>query len=275
MYQVRITIGGNPYTGYGVYDGQYSIPGNDITGDIVFTVTKTKIELPDEEYVDVTITGSGAGAAEENEQIVKTGETYTLVLNQQAGYTYYVSYRMDNGQLVILMPDANGNYVIANVTVDLHIIVEKSLAVQASIHNYVTLDHKTIFLVLAQMELEEGKVLTYHGEAMYYSEAYNAWAYLVITDSGMDAVQEQMMFAISQGTRQVIEQHHYDVNGSGYVDINDAQLVYDIYNAKQDSFLHVNMIKFLRSDINGDKKVNVQDAATVVQAILQEKEDSV
>lgn len=275
VYQVRITISGKPYTGYGVFDGQYVIPGNDITGDIVFTVTKTKIGLPDGEYLDVTISGSGAGVAESNESIVAEGETYTLVLKPEAGYAYHVSYQMGNGEWMTLMPDANGDYAIKNVTADLHILVEKSLAVQTSIHNYLTLDKQTMLLVLAHLELEEGKVLTCHGEAMYYSESYNAWAYLLITDSSMDTVQNQLVFAIAEGTRQVIKQHHYDINGSGYVDINDAQLVYDIYNARQDDFLYVSMVKFLRSDVNGDKKVNVQDAAMVVQAILQEKEDRV
>ena len=272
-YQVRVTIGGKPYTGYGIYDGQYSIPGNDITGNIVFTVTKIKIELADEEYVNVNISGSGAGVAENNAQIAEKGETYTLVLTPEAGYTYHVSYQMGNGEWMTLTPDANGDYIIKNVTLDLHILVEKSLAIETSIHNYVTLDQKTMFLILAHLELNEGKVLTCNGEPMYYSEAYNAWAYLVITDRGVDAVREQLLFAISEGTCVTIEQHDYDVNGSGSVDINDAQLVYDIYNAKYDSFLHVNLIKFLQADINGDKKINVQDAANVVRAILTEKEE--
>ncbi|NLK02449.1 MAG: hypothetical protein GX314_05210, partial [Clostridiaceae bacterium] len=58
-----------------------------------------------------------------------------------------------------------------------------------------------------------------------------------------------------------------DVNMSGLVDINDAQLVYDIYNGKYQDFTSVEMQKFLNADTNGDKTVNVTDAAAVVAAI--------
>ncbi|MDI9471377.1 MAG: hypothetical protein QM221_00465, partial [Bacillota bacterium] len=58
-----------------------------------------------------------------------------------------------------------------------------------------------------------------------------------------------------------------DVNMSGLVDINDAQLVYDIYNGKYQDFTVVVMQKFLYADVNADKIVNVTDAAAVVAAI--------
>ncbi|NLL22396.1 MAG: hypothetical protein GX260_01260 [Tissierellia bacterium] len=54
---------------------------------------------------------------------------------------------------------------------------------------------------------------------------------------------------------------------SGLVDINDAQLVYDIYNGKYQDFTVVVMQKFLYADVNADKIVNVTDAAAVVAAI--------
>ena len=58
-----------------------------------------------------------------------------------------------------------------------------------------------------------------------------------------------------------------DVNGTGLVDINDAQLVYNIYNTKYDSFDTTTMKMFLAADVNNDKTVSSLDAAAVVASI--------
>ena len=58
-----------------------------------------------------------------------------------------------------------------------------------------------------------------------------------------------------------------DVNGTNLVDINDAQLVYNIYNAKYDSFDTTTMAMFLAADMNDSRTVTVEDAAAVVKLI--------
>ena len=58
-----------------------------------------------------------------------------------------------------------------------------------------------------------------------------------------------------------------DVNYTGLVDINDAQLVYNIYNAKYDSFDTTTMKMFLAADMNKDREVSALDAAAVVGLI--------
>ena len=58
-----------------------------------------------------------------------------------------------------------------------------------------------------------------------------------------------------------------DVNMSKFVDINDAQLVYDIYNGKYSDFTVVSMEKFLNADVNCDMHVDVNDAVAVVAVI--------
>ena len=271
LYTVRITIAGKAYSGYGILEGQYVIPGSDITGDIVFTVTKTKIGDMSKDYIEVIIEGSGAGDAQDSPRILEHGEDYTLILRETAGYAYHVRYQLGDGEFVTLQPDKNGNYVIENVTDDLKINIEKTIAIHVSVHTYVNLDRKTVFLILAFMDLDGDEVLTCNGEIMYYSELYNAWAYLLITDNTTDSVLDQHRFTVMKGIRQVITVD-YDVNASNRVDINDVQLVYDIYNARHEDFLYVSMRKFLQADINGDKTVNVQDAAVVVEKILEEKE---
>lgn len=56
----------------------------------------------------------------------------------------------------------------------------------------------------------------------------------------------------------------YDVNMTGVVDINDAQLVYDIYNGTYGDFGKVTMEKFLRADVNASKNVDSADAVAIV-----------
>ncbi len=51
--------------------------------------------------------------------------------------------------------------------------------------------------------------------------------------------------------------------------MNDAQLVYDIYNAQYGDFTTVSMLKFLRADVNGDKTVDVNDSAAIIGSILK------
>ena len=59
-----------------------------------------------------------------------------------------------------------------------------------------------------------------------------------------------------------------DVNATGNVDVNDAQLVYNMYNVKYTSFTSCTMEKFLRADMNFDKSLTVADAAAIVSIIL-------
>ena len=59
-----------------------------------------------------------------------------------------------------------------------------------------------------------------------------------------------------------------DVNMSGIVDANDSQLVYNMYNVKYADLDEIGMEKFLRADVNFDKKINVQDAEGIMDYIF-------
>ena len=62
--------------------------------------------------------------------------------------------------------------------------------------------------------------------------------------------------------------YDFDVNLSSKVDINDAQLTYDMYNAKYEDFDTVSMHKFLEADVTGDGKLTVEDATAVVNSFI-------
>ena len=56
----------------------------------------------------------------------------------------------------------------------------------------------------------------------------------------------------------------FDVNMTGKVDVNDAQLVYDMYNGTYSDFTKVSVEKFLRADVNATKVVDHTDAVAIV-----------
>ena len=292
-YSVTVTIGGKKYTGYSVSGNTYTIPGGDITGDIVFTVKKVKLDQPPVQppadppanppadppgnqptqpsgsgkTYPVTITGSGAGAGDDNSPFVVHGSAYTLTLEEEKGYAYRVYYKTGSGEILAVSPDANGKYVIKNVTGPLEIIIERSLDIELSIHEYVNLDEKTVFLVLIPTEPDSGRAFAYHGSPMVYSEAYDAWAWLTIEKAAFDLETAKENITIMQGSPQRLKQPDHDVDALGTVDLKDAQLACEIYNAKYEAFEQIGMINFLNADVNMDKVINVMDAAGIAANI--------
>jgi hypothetical protein len=217
--------------------------------------------------------GSGAGSAQGNAASVAHGETYTFSLKKQAGYNYTVSYKMGGKGAVVVTPNANGKYVITKVTAPLVITIEKSLVVDISVQEYVTLDEKSVFLILADAALVNGNVFTYKGEVMYYSDSYGAWAYLVITDEELTLEQVSSQVKISAQTNRTLAHSGGDVDGNRYVNWNDIQLVWDLYNAKYGSFDTVNMAKFLLADVNADRKIDIRDAAWIGWKIWESEDE--
>ena len=98
---------------------------------------------------------------------------------------------------------------------------------------------------------------------------WDLYSWLLILDKGealdVDALKADVIskLALDDGTATTISQV-YDVNKSRRMDINDAQLVYDIYNGTYFDFTKVSMEKFLLADVNCDKMVNSADAVVIV-----------
>ena len=138
------------------------------------------------------------------------------------------------------------------------------------VNAYVKLqDARVMYLVTVQGTLADGQVYTYDGHPMYYSEKYQAYCYLVISDQALPTVREDAVakIATAAATAENVV-YDYDVNGTKVVDVNDAQLVYNMYNAVYDNFETVSMMTFLRADVNGSRDLNVEDVSAVVNAIV-------
>lgn len=269
-YNMAVTIGGKAYTGFKAQvndDGTttYTIPGADVTGDIVISSNK-QVKQP--ATFTVIFDGTGAGDAT-GESSVKENTTYTFTVDKKDGFKYTISATM-GGKTVTVTEGADNTYTIAKVTGDLVITIEKksTLTMEVAVSEYVQMDNKTVFLVTVTGTPEEGKAFAYGDNVMYKTTAYgeNVYSWLVIVDKGEAFTVATAEANITQASATAEEvKQSYDVNETGVVDINDAQLTYDIYSGKYTDFEKVSVRKFLRADVNFDRAVNSTDAVAVVK----------
>lgn len=270
VYKMAVTIGGKAYTGFTAQvndDGTttYTIPGADITGEIVINSNK-QVKLP--ETYKVTFAGTGAGDAT-GESTVQEKANYTFTVAKQKNFEYTITATM-GGKDVTITEGADNTYTIANVTGDLVITIEKksTLTMEVAVSEYVQMDNKTVFLVTVTGTPEEGKAFAYGDNVMYKTTAYgeNVYSWLVIVDKNEVFTVATAEANINQASATAEEvKQSYDVNETGVVDINDAQLTYDVYSGKYTDFEKVSVRKFLRADVNLDKAVNSTDAVAVVK----------
>lgn len=270
VYKMAVTIGGKAYTGFERKvndDGTttYTISGADITGEIVINSNK-QAKLP--ETYKVTFAGTGAGEATGGSTVQENAD-YTFTVAKQENFEYTITATM-GGKDATITEGENNTYTIANVTGDLVITIEKksTLTMEVAVFKYVEMDNKTVFLVTVTGTPEEGKAFAYGDNVMYKTTAYgeNVYSWLVIVDKNEAftvATAEANIIKASATAEEV--KRSYDVNETGVVDINDAQLTYDIYSGKYTDFDKVSVRKFLRADVTLDKAVNSTDAVAVVK----------
>lgn len=278
VYNVKVTIGGKAYTDFTIQkndDGTttYTIPGAAITGDIVINSNKKE---RDPYTFQVTFEGTGIGDVSNNATTVTENDPYSFTLTKKDGFDYTVSATMDGAAVELTETVDTGNanvvtYSIAKVTGDLVITVNKvsTLNMDVAVSEYVQMDDKTVFLVTVTGTPTEGMAYAYGENTMYKTTAYgeNVYSWLVIVDKGQEFTADTAKANIKEASATAEEMApSYDVNETKTVDINDAQLVYDIYSGKYGDFEKVTVKKFLCADVNSDKIVNSTDAVAVVKA---------
>lgn len=284
-YTVTVTAGGKAVTPTPGADGKiYTINGTDITGDVVITVTK------EANKAQINFSGSGAAAVVNGaSQTAEPGKDFSFTITKEDGYAYTVTAAKKDGTAVTVKDNGDGTYTIAGADIKagdvIAITVEKELIetkYTIEVNEYVKIDAnaegkpQSVFLITAKLNegvtLADGKVLAYGNNAMFQNaKRYDgAYAYLVISDKTLDEVKAEAeadgKITEVDGTAQTFNVNG-DVNGTGLVDINDAQLVYNIYKAKYDNFDNTTMAMFLAADMNDSRTVTVEDAAAVVAKI--------
>ena len=265
----------------------YTIPGSKIDGTVYFIIsTRTNDEYPG--YA-VLVTGNGAeDQAPGNGTSVPRDMPYYLRLNERENCTYTVTaYYQPLGSITAVNMPAkvrslgNGKYVVDPIpdtklsqyacSWRLVVNVEKvsQNAEEVSVSRYLELNDKTMMLITVKGTPEGGKAFTYDGNTMYKVNAYGTdqYAWLVIVDKGQTLTQEEAAakVAISAADNVVTITRGFDVNMTGKVDVNDAQLVYDMYNGTYSDFTQVSVEKFLRADVNATKAVDHTDAVAIVK----------
>lgn len=284
-YTVTVTADGKTVTPTPGADGTYTINGKDITGNVVITVTK--------EANKAQINFAGSGVADvvngSTSQTVEPGQDFKFSINKENGYEYTVTATKKDGSEVTVTDNGDGTYTIAGADIAagdvITVTVEKKLIetkYTIEVNEFVKIGAnaegkaQSVFLITAKLNagvtLADGKVLAYGNNAMFQNaKRYDgAYAYLVISDKSLAEVKAEAeadgKITEVEGSAEIFNVNG-DVNGTGLVDINDAQLVYNIYNTKYNSFDTTTMAMFLAADMNDSRTVTVEDAAAVVAKI--------
>lgn len=263
------------------------------------TITLTKRENTSQHKIEVVGSGSDA-FSENNALTFYSGENYTFTLNKNDTYydysvlVYYWKQNIGgNGGKNIRMEykdNGDGTYTIidmpyADVTISISKMAKAIDPDAVEVSTYVELDNKTVFKVVVQGSHEllnrdqttySYTWFTYDGQKMYCNPRYTKFAgngssssvYLVMVDKGETLTKEDAMAKLSIVTSTEQENKDQtlkvgsDVNEDEYNrrDVNDVQLIYDLYNGLHDSFETVSMRKFLKADVNCDGVLDSQDA---------------
>lgn len=262
----------------------YTIPGKEIVGGV-----KIWISANTESGIPVVFTGNGAeDAASGNASSMGKNMPYYFTLNQRESCDYTVTayYQplstptaskrpatvrsLGNGKYVVEAVNYNDDLYVYARSWNLVVKVEKvsHSAEEVTVSKYLELNDKTMMLITVKGTPEGGSAFTYDGNTMYKVEGYGTdrYAWLVIVDKGQTLTQEvaAAKVAISAADNVVTITPSFDVNRTGKVDVNDAQLVYDMYNGAYSDFTKVSVEKFLRADVNATKAVDHADAVAIV-----------
>lgn len=266
----------------------YTIPGKEIVGGV-----EIWIDPNTESGIPVVFTGNGVeDAASGNASSMGKNMPYYFTLNQRESCDYTVTayYQplatptaskrpatvrsLGNGKYVVEAVNYNDYLYVYARSWNLVVKVEKvsHSAEEVTVSKYLELNDKTMMLVTVKGTPEGGSAFTYDGNTMYKVEGYGTdrYAWLVIVDKGQTLTQEEAAakVAISAADNVVTITPSFDVNMTGKVDVNDAQLVYDMYNGLYDSFETVSMRKFLKADVNYDGVLDSQDAVKLAGELI-------
>lgn len=276
-YAVAVTVNGLPVTCTVSSSGSrytYTIPAASVTGPVVITVKKA----PQSGTTQIVLAGSGAADVWDGvtSYTVKSGEAFTFGINHQDGFDYTVIVMVGEKTLTLQRNEGStstytipGDYIKGGIIM-VTITKTSQLALTVDAVEYVKYtDGSVVWLITAvpETKLPATKSLYYGDTAMFWSEKYEAYAWLLVGKGTAADIAAAAKSAISvKGNSTVSVSYSGDVNGTGHIDINDAQYIYDLYNAKHSA---LDMEKFLRCDVNGNHEVNVEDVRMVVSLLLR------
>lgn len=236
----------------------YTIAGKDVTGPVTITVAK----VTEAGTTLVLFIGSGAADVDGGqEHTCRTGITYSFTVKEEENCDYVV---MVGGQTIT---GSNGTYAIPASLVTgsiLTVSVTKTtrLSMDVKVTEYLS---GRLWLVEASVSVPVGKTLVYKNIPMYYSSGRRAYMCVVDGPVTLEEARNAIGTVTGQVETLVVDG---DANGSGVLDVNDAQMIYDMYmNVYKLDELTQTM--WLRADVNGDRSVNVQDVQYLLKLLVE------
>lgn len=288
-YSVKAKIGGKTYTLAAPSGNTYTIPGTDVTGDIVIDAIGTKTGTGTSGTTttvnrtsttttttaagsrsNVTFLGEGARDAK-GASNTTAGKDYTFSLNRKKGFDYTVTVKIGDSEVATTYDAASGLYTIPSKSITGAVVITVGKTAIPKVSTYLTMDQRTMYLIVFDGELDADQLPQYDGSRMYYSEQYGAYAWLVISLQNEEEVSRDAALAITLETldaktrkTEKAEKIRYsgDINDNTFLEYADATLTQELYNVRYD-FGNVSMERFLGADVNGDRKLNIQDAEAI------------
>lgn len=280
------------------YAYTYTIPGSMVKGKSITVTVKQATDSVAliktgngwDENVTLTYTADGVEKTLTGGTIPTSATALTVTIKQNDKRNYTVQYKQNlaaewtdfgepekkDGNLVYTYTGGFDKYTLSNGSFAVKIdYTEKADFAADEVVKYLELgtdaSAKTMWLVLCSGKTN-GYLTCSYGEntaPMYYSEKYQAWAYLVISDDNAETVKQNVsIMNVDESTGKKTVDYSGDVNMTGGVDINDAQLIVNMYNADYTEFTgNVTMEKFLRADMNGNKTVDNEDVLKIIAAV--------
>ena len=236
----------------------YTITGEDVTGPVTITVAKVTADGT----TLVLFVGSGAADVDVDggtEQTCRSGSAFTFSLNADESCDYVV---LVEGQT---LQGTSGQYTIpANLVSGaiLTVSVTKTTRLTADVRVSEYLSGR-VWLVEASLTVPVGKMLTYDGAPMLYVPARGAYMYVVDAEPTTEQARRAISTTVGQANSLTI---NGDANNSGLLDVNDAQLVYDMYMGMY-RFNDLTQAMWLRADANGDQTIDILDVQCILQSL--------
>ena len=208
----------------------------------------------------VLFVGSGAEDVDGGtEQTRRSGSAFTFSLNADESCDYVV---LVEGQT---LQGTGGQYTIpANLVSGaiLTVSVTKTTRLTADVRVSEYLSGR-VWLVEASLTVPVGKMLTYDGAPMLYVPARGAYMYVVDAEPTTEQARRAISTAVGQADSLTI---NGDANDSGLLDVNDAQLVYDMCMRMYD-LNDLTQAMWLRADANGDQTIDILDVQCILQSL--------
>ena len=286
-------------------DYAYKLLGNYLVGDENGEITVTVEKVENTAKKDIIVAGSGSEAfSADNALTFYAGENYTFKLDKNEQYYDYelvVWYTDSSNHTVRPTPKDNGDgtYTIVNMpNADMHITINKMAKAldpdAVDVVKYLELDNKTMYMVTVWGELSHTNLgstnttyiaYTYDDNLMYDTSYYTApngtkgaSSWLVIVDKGEEFTKEEALKHLklvdsTEEQNKSLSLVYFgidpNVNGSkgGQLDINDVQLVYDMYNGLYENFEQVSVKKFLLADQTLNRQLNSADAVKLADKL--------